>query len=164
MHLISLYSKSCATHLGGPWGLWPVTQQPGRGAKRCLGSGGILLGVFKIEQARKSSEDAMALQWRSLYPINSRNYRNTKHVYGSSQGKGSTKKIGKSVAFCHTRGVVKNPYYFFGTALKVARGAQILGKRRRISMNKKKYNFGNGTKCNICFTPLWTYFQKNKFG
>ena len=25
------------THLGGPWGPWPDKQQPGRGAKRCLG-------------------------------------------------------------------------------------------------------------------------------
>ena len=34
---IKLFKCWDKTHLGGPWGPWPDKQQPGRGAKRCLG-------------------------------------------------------------------------------------------------------------------------------
>ena len=64
----------------------------------------------------------------------------------------------------HDLHLVWSPFFIYTairTALKVACKARILGKRRSISKNKK-IKFWNGTKCKICFTHLWSYFQKKQ--
>ena len=66
---------------------------------------------------------------------------------------------------CYTWSGVHLSYVYpaIRSALKVACKAQILGKRRSISKNKK-IKFWNGTKCKICFTNLQSYFRKKKQG